>query len=43
LCAVVEKINITPQKKFVMEMEMDLVLNRIDFKLLMKMIETGSF
>jgi len=43
LCAVVENFNITPQKKFVMEMEMDLVLNRIDFKLLMKMIETGSF
>ncbi len=42
LCALVEKTNSTPQKTCVMEMDPDLVLNRIYFKFLVKMIETGS-
>jgi hypothetical protein len=43
LNCVLEKFNSTPQKKFVMEMDLDLVINRINFKFLVKMIETGSF
>jgi hypothetical protein len=42
LCALVEQINSTPKKTFVIEMDPDLVLNRIDLKFLGKMIETGS-